>query len=164
MDDGALPTGRVCSPSQRSTDTETQLFSLHPGSGVPIYRQLIDQIRRLVAAGQLRSGAELPSIRDLAVKYAVNPMTISKAYALLEAEGLLMRNRGKPMTVVGSRRTQAPLSQRLQQLDPQLAQLIDAAQQLDVPCEDMVALLERRWGESHRYDSSPESKAKKTVA
>ena len=78
------------------------LFTLYPESGVPIYRQLMDQIRRLIAAGQLQAGAELPSARDLALEHAVNPMTISKAYALLEAEGLLIRNRGKPMTPLSS--------------------------------------------------------------
>jgi GntR family transcriptional regulator len=121
------------------------LFTLYPQSGIPIYRQLMDQIRRLIAAGQLQAGAELPSVRDLAVEHAVNPMTISKAYALLEAEGLLVRNRGKPMTVAASRRSQQPMSQRLRQVEPQLVQLVSAAQQLDIPREDLIALLEKRW-------------------
>jgi GntR family transcriptional regulator len=56
----------------------------------------------MIASGQLKVGAELPSIRDLAVRHAVNPMTISKAYSLLEAEGLLARHRGKPMTVAAA--------------------------------------------------------------
>jgi GntR family transcriptional regulator len=125
------------------------LFSLHPEFGVPIYRQLVDQIRRLIAGGQLQAGAELPSVRDLAIEHAVNPMTVSKAYALLEAEGLLIRNRGKPMTIAGSRRAQAPVSQRLRQVEPQLGQLIAAARQLDIPREEVVALLVRRWKEDH---------------
>ena len=104
----------------------TALFTLYPESGIPIYRQLIDQIRRLIAAGQLPAGAELPSVRDLAVEHAVNPMTVSKAYALLEAEGLLIRNRGKPMTVAASRRSQQPISQRLRQVEPQLVHLVSA--------------------------------------
>jgi GntR family transcriptional regulator len=123
----------------------TALFTLYPESGIPIYRQLIDQIRRLIAAGQLQAGAELPSVRDLAVEHAVNPMTISKAYALLEAEGLLIRNRGKPMTVAASRRSQQPISQRLRQVEPQLLQLVSAARQLGIPREDLIALLEKRW-------------------
>ena len=122
------------------------MFTLYPASGIPIYRQLSDQIRRLIAAGQLQPGAELPSVRDLAVEHAVNPMTISKAYALLEAEGLLVRNRGKPMTVAASRRSQQPISQRLRQVEPQLLQLVSAARQLDIPREDLIALLEKRWG------------------
>jgi GntR family transcriptional regulator len=121
------------------------LFILHPESGIPIYRQLMDQIRRLIAAGQLHAGAELPSVRDVALEHAVNPMTISKAYALLEAEGLLVRNRGKPMTVAASRRSQQPISQRLRQVESQLVQLISAARQLDIPREDLVELLEKRW-------------------
>lgn len=125
--------------------SSTALFTLYPESGIPIYRQLIDQIRRLIAAGQLQAGAELPSVRDLAVEHAVNPMTISKAYALLEAEGLLIRNRGKPMTVAATRRSQQPISQRLRQVEPQLVQLVSAAQQLDIPREDLIALLEKRW-------------------
>ena len=65
------------------------MFVLQPVSGVPIYRQLVEQIRRLIAGGQLAPGTELPSVREVAQSHAVNPMTISKAYALLEAEGLL---------------------------------------------------------------------------
>jgi GntR family transcriptional regulator len=121
------------------------LFTLHPESGIPIYRQLMDQVRRLIAAGQLQAGSELPSVRDVAVEHAVNPMTISKAYALLEAEGLLVRNRGKPMTVAASRRSQQPISQRLRQVESQLVQLISAARQLNIPREDLVELLEKRW-------------------
>ena len=78
------------------------MFILKPHSGVPIYRQLLEQIRRMAASGQLPPGTELPSIRDLALKHAINPMTVSKVYTLLEAEGVLERNRGKPMTVAST--------------------------------------------------------------
>jgi GntR family transcriptional regulator len=71
------------------------VFILNPQSGVPIYRQLFEQVRRMVASGHLQPGAALPSVRELAIQHAVNPMTISKAYSMLEAEGLLERNRGK---------------------------------------------------------------------
>lgn len=121
------------------------MFTLHPQSGVPLYRQLVDQIRRLIAGGQLQPGAELPSVRDLAVTHAVNPMTVSKAYALLEAEGLLQRNRGKPMTVAAGRRVQASLAQRLKQLEPQVAQLATAARQLELTEKDLTALIKRTW-------------------
>jgi GntR family transcriptional regulator len=121
------------------------MFSLHPESGVPLYRQLMEQIRRLVAGGQLAPGAELPSVRELALEHAVNPMTISKAYALLEAEGLLERNRGKPMTVAAGAPGAAPVAQRLLQLAPQAAQLAAAAQQLELSFKDTAALLRRHW-------------------
>ena len=76
-----------------------RVFVLQPTSGVPIYRQLINQVRRMVLSGQLPPGTEMPSVRDVAEEYTVNPTTISKAYSLMELEGLLQRNRGKPMTV-----------------------------------------------------------------
>jgi GntR family transcriptional regulator len=124
------------------------LFTLSPQSGVPIYRQLVDQIRRLIAGGQLAPGAELPSVRDLALQYAVNPMTVSKAYALLEAEGLLERNRGKPMTVAARRRGMEPLSQRLRQLEPQAQHLVLSARQLEIPRQDLELLIKRIWEKS----------------
>lgn len=121
------------------------MFTLQPSSGIPIYRQLVEQVRRLVAGGQLPPGAELPSVRELAQQHAVNPMTVSKAYALLEAEGVLERNRGKPMTVAAGRRGGAPLAQRLKQLEPQAAQLVLSARQLELTSEDLQALLARQW-------------------
>ena len=65
-----------------------ELFTLNPRSGTPIYRQLMEQIRWLVASRELKPGDELPSVRELAVRHAVNAATISKAYMLLEAEGV----------------------------------------------------------------------------
>jgi GntR family transcriptional regulator len=125
------------------------LFTLHPESGVPIYRQLVEQIRRLIAGGQLAPGAELPSVRDLAVEHAVNPMTISKAYSLLETEGLLERHRGRPMTVAAGRRSQAPLAQRVRQLEPHAVQLVTAARQLELSEKDLIALVQREWEKKH---------------
>ena len=64
-------------------------FEIHPSSGVPIYRQIMDQVRALVASGRLQAGDMLPSIRQLAGDLEVNMMTVSKAYARLEADGVL---------------------------------------------------------------------------
>ncbi len=125
------------------------MFTLHPGSGIPIYRQLVEQIRRLISGGQLPPGAELPSVRDLALQYAVNPMTISKAYALLEVEGLLERHRGKPMTVAARRRSVDALSSRLRQIEPQVKHLVLSARQLELPRQDLEQLIRRIWENSH---------------
>jgi DNA-binding transcriptional regulator YhcF (GntR family) len=81
------------------------VFVLKPHSGVPLYRQLYEQVRRLVASGQLTPGTELPSIRELAVTHAVNPMTVSKVYARLESEGVLERNRRRCRSRRGSTRS-----------------------------------------------------------
>jgi GntR family transcriptional regulator len=70
------------------------LLEINHHSGMPIYRQVIEQIRRQIMAGQLGEGEQLMSVRDLAAQLRVNPMTISKAYALLEVEALVERRRG----------------------------------------------------------------------
>ncbi|HEY4211909.1 MAG TPA: GntR family transcriptional regulator [Steroidobacteraceae bacterium] len=121
------------------------MFILNPQSGVPIYRQLLEQVRRMVASGQLTPGTALPSVRELALQHAVNPMTISKAYAMLETEGLLERHRGKPMTVAGQARAQVSAAKRVQQIEPLLDQLVLAARQLQLTDAELVKELRKKW-------------------
>jgi GntR family transcriptional regulator len=124
------------------------VFILNPQSGIPIYRQIVEQVRRMVASGQLQPGATLPSVRELAMSHAVNPMTVSKAYSLLETEGLLERNRGKPMTVASQSRTHSQLPKRLQQIDPLVDQIVLAAKQLQLSEAELVKALRRKWEET----------------
>ena len=70
------------------------LLELDHHSGVPIYRQVIRQIRQQIMTDGLAHGDQLETVRDLAARLKVNPMTISKAYSFLEAEGLVERKRG----------------------------------------------------------------------
>lgn len=72
---------------------------IDPHSGVPVFRQLRDQIRFQILSGMLRPGEELPSTRTLSAELGVNPMTISKAYSRLEAEGLVAKRPGLPLVV-----------------------------------------------------------------
>ena len=125
------------------------MFILNPNAGEPIYRQLVEQIRRLIAGGQLQAGTEMPSVRELATSHAINPMTISKAYSLLEAEGLLERQRGKPMMVASSPRPPEDESNRLLRIQPQLQQLIQAAQQLLISDEVLLNALAQQLSELH---------------
>ncbi len=125
------------------------MFILDPHSGIPIFRQILEQVRRKVASGQLKPGDELPSVRDVAVEHAVNPMTISKAYGLLQAEGLLEHNRGKPMTVAAQTRVQSPVSRRIEQIEPLVAQVALAARQLQLSQADVIKLLRRKWEQHH---------------
>ena len=98
----------------------------------------------MVASGQLAPGTALPSVRELALQHSVHPMTISKAYNLLEAAGVLERNRGKPMTVA-EHRNQGTLARRLQQVDKQVAELVLASRQLQLSKKDIVRLLAKKW-------------------
>src|SRR5580658_1538443 len=124
-----------------------RIFTLQPSSGVPIYLQLIQQVRRMVASGQLPPGTELPSVREVATEYTVNPTTISKAYSLLENEGLLQRNRGKPMTIAAARRNSGSLPQRLKQVESQVDALVLAARQLELTSPELCQFIAKKMGE-----------------
>jgi GntR family transcriptional regulator len=123
------------------------MFILNPHSSVPIYQQLAEQVRRMVAGGQLAPGSELPSVREMAQEHTVHPMTISKAYSLLEAEGVLERHRGKPMRVAAQRRDQVNLAARLKQIEPQLDALALSARQLELSPEEVIAQLKKKLGD-----------------
>ena len=70
-------------------------LKLDPGSGVPIYRQIMDGVRYSVAGGTLSAGDRLPSVRDMATSLGVNPTTIQKAYGELEHLGVIETRRGQ---------------------------------------------------------------------
>jgi len=118
-------------------------------SGQPIYRQVMDQVRRQILAGHLAEGEQLVSVRELAAQLKVNPMTISKAYSLLEMEGLLERRRGVGLFIarIGPDRKSQSKSQLLEQI---LARAVATAVQFDIP-EDEVHTLTKRLFD--KYDS-----------
>ena len=68
-------------------------FTIDPSDGVPLWRQIEDNVRRLVATGALAKGALVPSVRDLAKDLRVNPATVAKAYQRLVEEGVLVVRR-----------------------------------------------------------------------
>jgi GntR family transcriptional regulator len=111
----------------------SHFVQINTGSPEPIYRQLIEQVRRRVAAGQLKAGDEIPSVRELAQALAVHPMTISKAYSLLEADGVLERRRGLSMVVAAQHQGARPTADRIELLRPTLTQAAAEARQLELP-------------------------------
>jgi GntR family transcriptional regulator len=121
-------------------DTWSSTFSLVTGSADPIYRQLVDQVRRRVAAGTLKAGDEMPSVRELAQALAVNPMTVSKAYGLLESQGVLERRRGLSMVVAARAGASAPVADRAELLRPALERAAAEAHQLGLPATRALAL------------------------
>lgn len=108
-------------------------------NGVPAYRQLMDQIKFQVAAGMLPVGMELASTRALSAELSLNPMTISKAYSLLEREGVLERRRGQTLVI----RAVPAAEHEASKLDPLRQQLAEAAvmaRQLGIPREQALKL------------------------
>ena len=106
------------------------LIVVDPSSGVPVFRQVMDQVRFHIASGLLKAGDELPPTRTLSAELGVNPMTISKAYNLLERDGVLERRPGRPLVVAALASEELELERR-EQLRSHLSGAVRAAQQLD---------------------------------
>ncbi len=132
-------------------------FSILPSAAEPIYRQIVEQVRRQVTSGQWRAGEELPSVRALALEHAINPMTVSKAYSLLEAEGLLERRRGMGM-VIAARQPAARASQRRALLEPALQAAAQQARQLGLSDDEALALFQRCLQATHSGDPDDEAR------
>jgi GntR family transcriptional regulator len=116
---------------------------LSPNDGVPIYLQIVQQVRYLVAAGRLVPGEELPPIRVLADQLRINPNTVARAYRELETAGVVTKRRtaGTYVSDAGS-----PLArrERLRILTERADALLAEAHQLGFDLETVVALLHQR--------------------
>ncbi len=104
-------------------------FELNPNSGVPIYRQIVEQVVAMAAGGLLRPGDLLPSVRQVAREAAVNPMTVSKAYSRLETDGVVRRVRGTGMEVLAPS-TSGSLDERKNKFRESLKPTLHRARQL----------------------------------
>jgi GntR family transcriptional regulator len=135
----------VVFPHTGTPSAEVSLFILNPRSSVPVYRQIEEQVRRLVASGLLAPGTPLPSVREVAVKHSVNYKTVSRAYVNLEAEGLLDRNPGQAMTIATGRHTTGTVEARLAQLESQVKELVVAAGQLELDEKDVLKFVSKKW-------------------
>lgn len=125
------------------------LILVDPSSGIPVYRQLIDQVKLLVASGALRPGDALPSTRALSAQLGVNPMTVSKAYGLLEREGLVERRPGLPLIVLPF--DNRPLeAQRVDRLRERLEPVVRLVRQLGIERDQAVALLREMLAEDEK--------------
>jgi GntR family transcriptional regulator len=122
------------------------LIVVDPSSGVPVFRQVMDQVRFHIAGGLLKPGDELPATRTLSAELGVNPMTISKAYNLLEHDGVLTRRPGKPLVVADLDASEIAL-EKIEQLRTSLAEAVRVARQLGVGTDQALTtyreLLER---------------------
>jgi GntR family transcriptional regulator len=90
-------------------------FALDLHSGVPVYRQVIDQVRTGIASGSLNAGDQLPTVRQLAVDLAINPNTVMRAYRELELGGLLETHQGTG-TFISNRKPEKKTVERERQL------------------------------------------------
>ncbi len=131
-------------------------------SGVPVYRQMMDQFKYYVAGGTLRPGDQIPSIRELAAALAVNPTTVVKAYTELEREGVIEKRHGKGAFVSA----QAPALTSAEQGDAlrRSAKLLAVeATQMQVPTPKVINVVREELGALSNDKASDETPVKFAV-
>jgi GntR family transcriptional regulator len=126
-------------------------IKLSEASGVPFYRQIVDQVAQLIRSGQLGPGCRLPSVRELAGRLLVSLITVRRAYADLEAAGLIVRRQGHGTYVADAVET-ASREQALAEAREKLTDAVSQAERLGLSreaIEKMVNDLLSRQGEDH---------------
>lgn len=118
-------------------------IQIDPSAGSPIYHQIFNQIKYLVASGRLAPGEEVPGIRTLAEQLVINPNTVARAYLELERSGVLVKHPGSG-TFVADSPPSVSRSQRMKILSERADALLTEANQLGVEFEDVLNLLQTR--------------------
>jgi GntR family transcriptional regulator len=111
--------------------------------GVPIYLQIVNQIKYLAASGRLSPGEELPAIRVLAERLLVNPNTVARAYRELEAAGIVEKRRTAG-TYVSDQGSPLARRERIKILTERVDSLLAEANQMDIAWDDVLKLIEQR--------------------
>jgi GntR family transcriptional regulator len=118
-------------------------ITINLSDGVPIYRQIVNQVKYLVASGLLGPGEELPPIRTLALQLKVTPNTIVKAYGDLETAGVIHKRRGSG-TFVSEARPQLALRERRRVIGQRIDALLAEAHQLNFNADDVLRMVRER--------------------
>ena len=122
-------------------------FSIDHKSGVPFYRQIIEQVKFAIARGNLQSGDRLPTVRQLSVDLSINPNTVVRAYRELEIEGVLETQQGSG-TFVGKRLPEVDRLEQQRMLDQILTDLLARASDYGFTLDDVLQGLRQRKEES----------------
>ena len=118
-------------------------FSIDTKSGVPFYRQIIEQTKFAIASGDLGPGDRLPTVRQLAVDLSVNPNTVIRAYRELEIEGVLDTQQGSG-TFVSEKRPEVDQLERQRMLDQILTDMLARASDYGLSLDEVLEGLRQR--------------------
>ena len=116
---------------------------ISPDDGLPIYLQIVNQVKYLIASGRLTPGEEIPPIRVLAQQLLVNPNTVARAYLELEREGVVAKKHGSG-TYISENASPLARRERLKILQERIDALLVEASHLNVGFEELTTLLKQR--------------------
>ena len=114
-----------------------------PADGVPIYLQIVNQVKYLISSGNLAAGEELPPIRTLAEQLLVNPNTVARAYRELELSGAVIKKRTTG-TYVSDGVSPLARRERLKIVKTRVDALLAEARQMNIPIDEVIELLRQR--------------------
>ena len=118
-------------------------MSLNPSSGIPLYLQLIEQVKHAIETGAIRAGEQLPSVRQMAEDLVINPNTVARAYRDLEQEGIIELKHGSGAFVRDSMVARARLMQKAQTV---LESAFDRLESFDLTEDEIRRLVENELG------------------
>ena len=124
-------------------------FTIDPKSGVPYYRQIIDQVQFAIADGRLACGDRLPTVRQLAVDLKINPNTVGRAYHELEIRGVVNTQMGTG-TFIGDEKAEISELERKKMLDQICTELLSRASAYGFTLDEVIEALKERAEESGR--------------
>jgi GntR family transcriptional regulator len=127
--------------SSRSTSASF-LFRLNLQSGVPVYRQIMDQVRTGMASGTLAAGDQLPTVRQLAVDLEINPNTVARAYRELELGGLLETHQGTG-SFISAQKIKHADAERERQLAQIVGDCVSHAGAMGFTVDDVIEFLRK---------------------
>ena len=113
-----------------------------PRSPVPIYLQLVEEVKKVVAYGALAAGDQLPSVRELSVQLALNPNTVARAYQELERLGVVVTQRGRG-TFVAPEAAERARRERRARVSALVRRLVDESRSLGLPDDELRQLVEK---------------------
>ena len=120
-------------------------FQINTSSGVPVYRQVMDQVKTQIALDHLPRGTFLPSVRQMSKDLEINPMTVSKAYSLLEMDGIVEHIRGQGMKIAEGAGAQKHLTVSHESITPLLSEVVAKAKQLSLDAKQLHKLIDEQW-------------------
>jgi GntR family transcriptional regulator len=121
--------------------TQALMLQIATGDPRPISRQIVDGVRRAVATGELAPGAQLPSVRGLALQLSINPNTVAKAYAELTAEGWLESRQGLGLYVAPPRQRLSE-DEREKRMDEAVSRFVHDVIVLDYPAGEVLGRID----------------------
>jgi|SRR5271157_4082465 len=125
-------------------------FRLDLHSGVPVYRQIIDQVMGGIAAGALSGGDQLPTVRQVAVDLSINPNTVVRAYRELEIRGVLETQQGTG-TFIGNQEVKRDEVERRRQLNQLVAEFVSRAGSAGFTIQDLLEQLHDRQNDTQTH-------------